>query len=555
MEIITFRDFLEKNDTPDNQNAFGFLDKEYLTYGDVKSEIVRVKNYLIQAGINKGDKVILLSENHPNWSVIYLAVTSFGAVIVPILPDFTAPQIEVIIKHSEATIVFASDKQMPKLENISMPLFSVNNLKLIKGSINEELTFKNDTISIDKDDIAAILYTSGTTGNSKGVMLSHKNILSNVEACHRIIETSTKDRFLSLLPLAHTYECTVGFLFAFSRGSTTTYIKGAPTPRVLMDALGKIKPTLVLSVPLLIEKIYRSKIAAKFKAKKFISILYTMKPFRILLNRVAGKKLLEAFGGKLRFFGVGGAPLASEVELFLKDSHFPYSIGYGLTETAPLLAGDHPSLQSFRSTGKPVFNGEVRIGEANPKTGVGEIQAKGPNIMKGYYKDQERTNEAFTEDGWFRTGDLGSMSKKGKIYIRGREKNLILGSNGENIYPEEIESLLNDNEFVSESIITDMGKELVGIIHLNAERLAEEVKNLKLPVHKIDDYKNSLLEKIRKDANSNLSVQSRLSKLIEHANPFEKTPSLKIKRFLYTKDKDSKDSKDSKDTINLNPLT
>ncbi|MBI9098568.1 MAG: AMP-binding protein, partial [Spirochaetaceae bacterium] len=355
------------------------------------------------------------------------------------------------------------------------------------------------------------------------------------EDSYDIIPISTEDRFLSLLPLAHTYECTLGLLFPFKNGSTITYIEGAPTPRILMDALAKVQPTMLLSVPLLIEKIYRTKVAAKFNSKKVLSILYSLAPFRILLNRIAGKKLLEAFGGRLRFFGVGGAPLAPDVEMFLRDSHFPYSIGYGLTETSPLLAGDNPSIQKFRSTGNPVTHGKLRIDSLDPENTVGEIQAWGPNIMKGYFKDPEKTAEAFTEDGWFKTGDLGTISREGRLFIRGREKNLILGSNGENIYPEEIESILNENEYVAESIIMEMGKEIVAMIYLNADKLAQEIKNLKLPVHKVEEYKNSLLEKIRNEANKNLNRQARLSKTIEHESPFEKTPSMKIKRFLYHK--------------------
>jgi long-chain acyl-CoA synthetase len=539
MDKKTFRCLLDEHNVPDDHEAFGFLGKKYLTYGDVKSEIVKIKTFMVQAGIVQGDKVALLSANQPNWGVVYLAVTSYGAIIVPLLPDFGVKQIDNILKHSETRMIFLSEKQNVKLKSleISYPVFSLDTLSLISGDLDETKSFEGDTYSIEEDDLAAILYTSGTTGNSKGVMLTHKNLLSNVDACYDVIPISTKDRFLSILPLAHTYECTVGLLFAFSRGSTTTYIEGAPTPRILMGALAKVKPTLVLSVPLLIEKIYRGNVAASINSKKITALLYKMKPFRKLLNKVAGKKLLQAFGGELRFFGIGGAPLAPEVETFLHDSHFPYSIGYGLTETAPLLAGDFPSLQVYRSTGNCVSNAQLRIDSPNPETGVGEIQAKGPNVMKGYYKDPDRTAEVFTEDGWFKTGDLGTINKEGKLFIRGREKNLILGSNGENIYPEEIESILNENEYVAESIIMEMGKELVAMIYLNADKLAQEIKHLKLPIQKVDEYKTMILEKIRKEANNHLNIQSRLSKMIEHHSPFEKTPSLKIKRFLYHKKK------------------
>ncbi len=388
MKNLTFNELIENHNIPSDQKAFGFVGSDYLTYGDVQSEIKKIKTFLIESKIKKGDRIVLLSENQPRWGIVYLAVTSYGAIIVPILPDFSASQIHNIVEHCEPSMIFISDKQMIKLENTEsvIPFYSVDSLQLEKGSVNLSLEDLQDQIKIDEDDTAAILYTSGTTGSSKGVMLSHRNILSNVQACFDIIPISTDDHFLSLLPLAHTYECTVGLLFAYSKGATTSYINGAPTPRVLMDSLAEIKPTMILSVPLLIEKIYRSKISAKFNSNKVLSLVYSIKPLRILLNKIAGKKLLLAFGGNLRFFGIGGAPLASDVEKFLRDCRFPYSIGYGLTETSPLLAGDHPSKQIFCSTGNPVTNGQLRIGLENQVFGVGEIQAKGPNIMKGYYK-------------------------------------------------------------------------------------------------------------------------------------------------------------------------
>lgn len=535
MNKLTFKNLLDNHDVPDGQKAYGYIGKEYLTYGEVKSEIRKVKSSLVQAGIKKGDKVALLSANQPNWGIVYLAVVSYGAVIVPLLPDFSVKQVDNILAHSESKMIFLSEKQREKIKEIELvyPVFVLETLSLISGELNDSVIYQEDCTGIEEDDMAALLYTSGTTGNSKGVMLTHKNLLSNVQACYDIINISTEDRFLSILPLAHTYECTVGFLFAFSKGATTSYIEGVPTPRVLMGALAEFKPTLVLSVPLLIEKIYRGKVLSEFNSKKITAFLYKIKLFRILLNKIAGKKLYKAFGGSLRFFGIGGAPLATEVEAFLHDSHFPYSIGYGMTETSPLLAGDHPSIQKFHSTGHSISNGEMRIGSPNENTGVGEIQVHGPNIMKGYYKDPERTAEVFTEDGWLKTGDLGIIDKNGRLTIRGREKNLILGSNGENIYPEEIESILNEHEFVDESIIMEKGKELVAMIYLNADKLTQEIKNLKLPIQKVEEYKTKLLEKIRKEVNGHLNIQSRLSKMIEHHSPFEKTPSLKIKRFLY----------------------
>jgi long-chain acyl-CoA synthetase len=320
-------------------------------------------------------------------------------------------------------------------------------------------------------------------------------------------------------------------------GASVHYIKGAPTARILLPALATVKPHHMLTVPLLIEKTYRSSILPKLMGKKVLKALYGFRPTQFLLNRfVVGKSLYKLFGGRLQFYGVGGAPLAPDVERFLRDAKFPYSVGYGLTETSPCLAGDKPSKSVFRAIGQAYPGVSLRVADVNPETGHGEVQAKGPTIMAGYYKDEEKTKEVFTKDGWFKTGDLGFLNKQNILYIKGRLKNMILGPNGENIYPEEIEAVLNRNPLVAESLVTRIGNTLVARVQLNTERLDELYKEFKQSYseEELRRRKEELLEKIRQTANDSLSALSRLGQMIEQVEPFEKTPSLKIKRFLYT---------------------
>ncbi|HCO48525.1 MAG TPA: AMP-dependent synthetase, partial [Spirochaetaceae bacterium] len=315
--------------------------------------------------------------------------------------------------------------------------------------------------------MAMLVYTSGTTGLSKGVMLSHRNILSNAFGCRSIIILHRTDRLLSILPLAHTYEFTIGFVIPLLSGSHIHYLDRPPSATVLLPALKAVRPTIMLSVPLVIEKIYRSNIKPTLEGMK----LYSSPVFKPLLIRFAGIKLRKTFGGRIRFFGVGGAPLSSDVEDFLKKAGFPYAIGYGLTESSPLLAGCPPSRTFLHSTGPALKGVEIRIADPSAGTGAGEIQAKGANIFKGYFKDPERTKEAFTEDGWFKTGDLGFIDAKGRIFVKGRLKTMILGASGENIYPEEIEAVLNQSPYVAESLVVDGEAGLTAFVYLKSEVL------------------------------------------------------------------------------------
>ncbi|OQY31235.1 MAG: hypothetical protein B6241_14540 [Spirochaetaceae bacterium 4572_59] len=541
-----------------NFNFLGYAGDSAISYGEADRIISTVQAFLKEQGIVPGDKVSLISESRPEWGLVYLAIVTMGAVVVPVMVDFSAEQIGNILEHSDSRYLFASTKILKKLQNTAF--IEDNRLVLIQDGFktgicqvqNETVEFKEDgrdlfkagleassvedlTFDADENDVAAILYTSGTTGVSKGVMLSHKNITHNAMVGIPIPDTQPKDRFLSVLPLAHSYECTLGFVLPMLTGAEVCYLKGVPTARLMLKALAEVRPQQMLTVPILIEKIYRTSILPKFKKSPVLDTLYKIKPVRFLLNRfVAGKKLKELFGGNLKFFGIGGAPLAPDVEIFLREARFPYSVGYGLTETAPCLAGEFPAHTLFRSIGPAFRDVQLRVADVNPETGHGEIQAKGPNIMLGYYKDEEKTAEVFTEDGWFKTGDLGYLDKKANLFIKGRLKNMILGANGENIYPEEIEAVINGNPFVAESLVTRLGNGLVARVELNAEKLDDFIKQLKDSPEELSRIKKEILESIRTTTNDRLNVFSRLSELIEQVEPFEKTPSLKIKRFLYT---------------------
>ncbi|MDE7374073.1 MAG: AMP-binding protein, partial [Odoribacter sp.] len=368
-------------------------------------------------------------------------------------------------------------------------------------------------IQVEEEDTASIIYTSGTTGFSKGVELTHRNLVWDARQCATIQQVSTEDRFLSILPLAHTYENTLGLLLPLMFGSQIYYLDRVPTPKLLVPAMQKIRPTVMLSVPLIIEKIYKTQILPKFTSSAFKKALYHFAPTRKLFNRLAGRKLKQTFGGKIIFFGIGGSKLDPVVENFLREAKFPYAIGYGLTETSPMTAGSSPS-QTFLQGVGPVMEGvEIKINEPD-ETGQGEIWIKGPNVMKGYYKKPELTREVFSRDGWFKTGDLGSLDKQGRLSIRGRIKTMILGASGENIYPEEIESIINNFRFVNESLVVESKGKLVAMVHFNMEELEKQFRKLK---NQAGNYKaaiNDYLEEQKKElfeyVNSRVSQFSRL---------------------------------------------
>ncbi len=537
---LTFPSLFEASVRSNADNiALSFVDGKPLTYKEMDLKIKMVMQQLTGLGIKPGDKVALLSLNSPEWGLTYFAITFLGAVVVPMLPDFTASELQNILVHSEAKALFVSERMNSKIKKVKSE-FLKHKIKIDDFSVIES-TAKDTTVEststpyeVQEDDLAAIIYTSGTTGNSKGVMLTHKNISFTALQSDTIQVMGPTDRFLSVLPLSHTYENTLGFVAPMFYGSSIYYLKGLPTPSVLLPALKKVKPTFMFTVPLIIEKIYRNKVLATFNKNAITRTLYKFGPTRKILNKAAGKKLLETFGGHLIFFGIGGAKLNKAVERFLMEAKFPYAIGYGLTETAPLLAGSGPFKTKMQSTGPLLKGVELKIHEPDLKTGQGEIWAKGPNVMQGYYKDPENTKAVLTADGWFKTGDLGSFDKAGNLSINGRLKNMIVGASGENIYPEEIESVINNFKHVVESLVVQKKGKLVALVHFNKEELEERYNHLK---DDMTNYMETKMEELKQElqayVNERVNKFSQVQIVLDQVDPFKKTATKKIKRFLY----------------------
>jgi len=536
------------------------VDGTIYTYEELDRASQHVAVMLKSAGVGKGDNVAILAENSPHWGLAYFGTLICGATTVPILPDFRATEVRTILEHAAVKTVFISGKLISRLNEGLPPavemVINTDDFQLLdinKGVIAEPVgtpgaqTRLNEESKIsvgdkgyyeaDGEELASIIYTSGTTGRSKGVMLTHTNILSNAVQSGTVHKVVPEDRFLSVLPLAHTFECTMGMMVSLLNGAMIQYIDKAPTAAYLGPVLKKLQPTTMLTVPLIIEKIYRSTIRPKLTKSAPMRFLMKLGPTRRLLSKAAANKLMSFFGGHLRFFGVGGAPLAPDVEKFLLEGGFPYAIGYGLTETSPMVSGFNPANAVFHSVGTVMEGVTVRIDNPDPLTKEGEIVVRGANVMKGYYKDEEKTREVFTDDGYFRTGDLGIIDDKGIIYIKGRSKNMILGSNGENIYPEEIEAVLNSREIVSESLVMEYKGKLTARVHLKMEVMEEQLQHLK---ENAAEYKKQLQKKADEalaelmiHVNQHVSNNSKLQMMILQIAPFEKTATHKIKRFLY----------------------
>ncbi|MDA7816675.1 AMP-binding protein [Sulfurimonas sp.] len=554
LENFTLPKLLESSTTLYRDNPlFAKVGENPSSYNDFYNDVICMVNLLKENGISQGDKVILLSENMPNWATAYFSVTYFGGVIVPILPDFHPSDVHHIIKHSDAKAVFVSQRHLNTIEEcnekdinfvINLDTLSIveeltntsyfSKIKQKSKEIADKISHSNkDTDDVGEDNLAAIIYTSGTTGHSKGVMLSHKNLVTNAMSLHETIKVLPSDSFLSILPLAHTFECTVGMIVPILNGSSVYYIDKVPTPSVLIKAFAMVKPTMILMVPLIIEKIYKSKILTKLNASFVTRNLFQIPFFKKQISKIAGKKLMETFGGRVRYIGIGGVALATYVEKFLIDANFPYLIGYGLTETSPLIAATSMnSTPKINSTGSTLTGVEVYIKDKDPKTGEGEILVKSPSVMMGYYKDKEKSDEVM-EDGWFLTGDLGYMDKDGNLFISGRSKNVIIGASGENIYPEQLESIINHDVVVLDSLVMEKDGKLIARIHLDYEIIDTMFHAETSTDKKVKEEIDNLLEKMRTEFNTNVSSFSRINKFVEQIDPFVKTPTKKIKRYLY----------------------
>jgi long-chain acyl-CoA synthetase len=526
--------------------AYGFAGETTISFEEAYQTIQALSALLESAGVVPGDRVALLSTNMPNWPIANFSITFMGAVVVPILPDFSVTEVANVLEHSGAKAIFISTGLLSRIEGkkpesletgIIIEDFSVifsvmGPLKLNPGA-KPALNYEPG-----EEDIASIIYTSGTTGRSKGVMLTHRNITFNALKGKRIQPLDENDRFLSVLPLSHTYENTLGLILPLLCGACVYYLRKPPTPPVLLPALEIVRPTIMLTVPLIIEKVYFNKIRPAFTDKLIVKLLYKVPVIRKQLHKIAGKKLYKTFGGELKFFGIGGSKLNKTVERFLLEAKFPYAIGYGLTETSPLLAGANPQNTVYDSTGPAIEGVELKINNPDPKTGEGEIWARGLNVMKGYYKEPEMTAEVLTPDGWFKTGDLGVFDKNNNLFIKGRLKNMIVGASGENIYPEEIESVINNFRFVVESLVVEQKGKLVALVHLNMEELEKKYQTLKQDMadkaDELEERNQELIAELKEYVNSNVSKFCQINKVIVQPSPFQKTATLKIKRYLYT---------------------
>ena len=524
-------------------NAYAFVGEDPKTYESVNREVRALIAFLEKSGICPGDKVAILSLNMPNWGVAYFAITFMGAVAVPVLPDFSVTEVANILEHSGAKALFISNSLLQRIEGFKSEILKttilIEDFSIInpdKDSARFDLSaLPSKTYDVQEDDLASIIYTSGTTGRSKGVMLTHKNITFNAKKGMVIQPIDETDRFLSVLPLSHTYENTLGLILPLLGGSCVYYLRKPPTPTVLIPAMAEVKPTMMLTVPLIMEKIYFNKIMPTFRENKILKLLYKVPFLRKKLNEAAGKKLKKTFGGNLKFYGIGGAKINKTVERFLREAKFPYAVGYGLTETAPLLAGANPQKSVFESTGPKIEGIDLIIHNPDKITGEGEIWAKGPNVMKGYYKEPEMTKEVLTPDGWFKTGDLGTLDRNNNLFIKGRLKNMIVGASGENIYPEEIESIINNFRFVVESLVVQQKGKLVALVHINMEELEKKYQILKQDMTRQVEVKvDDVLNELQLYVNSQVNKFSQIQKVVLQPVPFQKTATLKIKRFLYT---------------------
>ncbi len=531
------------------------------TYQELKEKVGRLSILLDCYGVGSGDKVAILSAGHPNWIAAFFSATAFGRVAVPLLPDFSPSVVANVLAHSEAKALFVSAKCYEKLSAETLAALSlvididtlepIAGNKMVEKGANSSVTGASaatveaagtsakaeaaasaaETSAAAPDDLAVLIYTSGTTGNAKGVMLTHRNFMATLRTCYTIFVIGPEDSMLSALPLAHAYELSLGLLYPFSAGTCVYYLPKAPSPAVLTHALKVVRPTAMLVVPLIIEKVYRGAVLPRIRNSKALSLLDRI--CHPLLCRLVGKGMVRSFGGRIKFVGIGGAKLDVTVEQFLKTARFPYVIGYGLTECCPLLSiafGNR--VPKAGSIGLPVHGVSMRLDNVNPGTGEGEIVATGENIMKGYYKDPEKTASVFTADGWFRTGDLGAVDKKGNYYIKGRLGNMIVGPSGENIYPEDIEKVIMELPQVEECIVLSRQGRLVALVKMHEEAIDIAHRDKPSVMEEVEKLRAQMLGYI----NSRVNASSRLSTLQFMTEPFDKTATLKIRRFVYASD-------------------
>ena len=551
MEIPSFNALIEKS-IIDNWDKDALTDFKGATlqYHDVARKIEKLHIMFESSGVEKGDKIALCGRNSASWAVAFLATLTYGAVAVPILHEFTADQIHNIVNHSEAKLLFVGDyvatiidqTKMPDLEGIiyipdySLLVSRTDKLTYAREHLNEMFGkrypkfFRKNHVSYYKeqspDELALINYTSGTTGFSKGVMIPYRALWSNYDFAEQVLGKIVKKgaNVISILPMAHMYGMAFEFIFEFLHGCHVFYLTRVPSPAIIAAAFAEVKPAVIIAVPLVIEKIIRKKVFPKIQNNR-MRLLLNMPIVSKKVNQKIKEQVVNAFGGNFYEIIIGGAAFNQEVEQFLGRIDFPYTVGYGATECAPIIC--YADYKEFApgSCGKPVVHMEVKIDSADPENVPGEILARGLNVMLGYYKNEEATAQTLDEDGWYHTGDLGLMDSEGNVYIKGRSKNMLLGASGQNIYPEEIEDKLNSLTMVNECVVVQRGEKLVGLVHPDFDEAATMRLN--------DSDLEKIMEQNRQELNATQPPYCRLSAIEIVKEEFEKTPKKSIKRYLY----------------------
>ena len=531
-----------------NKSALNTLGGESFTYSQMATLIEKFHIFFDKAGLQKGQHIALWARNSARWGMSYLAVNTYEAVIVPILADFTPESVESLVNHSDSMALLTNADKWAKLDIAKMPevkvVMDVDNLKILycrkpeiealwnsidnllagkypDGFGPEDVVYPTDNM----DDLAVINYTSGSTGNPKGVMLTYRNFSATIEFSQVHRPTSDKNRMISMLPMAHMYGMAFEFIFEFIKGCHIFYLTRIPSPAIIAEAFGRIKPAVIIAVPLVIEKIIRKKVFPKIQNNRMRMLLH----MPVISKKVKEKicdQVSNAFGGNFYEVIIGGAAFNQEVERFLHGVGFKYTVGYGATECAPIICYEDYKNFVPGSCGKAALHMMVRIDSPDPENVPGEILAKGPNVMLGYYKNEEVTKQTIDENGWYHSGDLGTMDGDGNVFIKGRSKNMLLGASGQNIYPEEIEDKLNSLALVAESVVVQKGDKLVALVYPDFD----EAQSLNLGRSELEE----IMEQNRQELNTMVPAYSKVSEIRIHDEEFEKTPKKSIKRFLYT---------------------
>lgn len=523
-----------------------YKEKGY-TYKEIAEKMMKLHIFFKESGIKEGEKIALVGRNSANWCIIYLATVTYGAVIVPLLPDFKTDDLLNLINHSDSGLLFVDEKiydqldikKLPEIKGvISLDDFSLVTqgdafMKNLYAGLDEKFrkafpVLKKEDIKfsdISNDNLAVISYTGGTTGFSKGVMITHNSLAANVRFAQTHMPLKPGDPLVSFLPLAHTYGCAFEFLFPFTFGCHITILSKTPSPQIIIQAFKEIRPRLILSVPLVIEKIFKKQLLPVI-SKPHMKILLAIPGVNKILHKKIREKLTETFGGRFKEIVIGGAAFNAQAERFFKKIGFRFTVGYGMTECGPLISYAAWDKTKLGASGKAVDTLEVTIDSPDPEKQVGEIILRGENVMTGYYKNEKATREMIDEEGWMHTGDLGLIDREGNIFIKGRSKTMILGPSGKNIYPEEIEAVINNMDYITESLVIAEEHKLIGLIYPDYDLLKRD--NIS------DDKLITLLEETRKLVNERVPEYMAVSKFRLHPEEFVKTPKRSIKRFLYT---------------------